>query len=135
MYFLNNWVTVKWLWEILWCQKHSSHGIFPFTYIFSYILNTYLSSYFPEITGSGSCGLKLFLQFCSLIIAFTQHFSTLDLGMRLLGEKLAHKRKKGDTKITKTKGKWQMENCSAILMVVAKEKSILCSPMCENAGF
>lgn len=86
MYFLSKWP---------WNDYEKFHDVkntfilYDFSFHIHVLLDSciYLSSYFPEVIESGSYGLKLFLQFCSLIISFTHHFPMLDLGMKLEREK------------------------------------------------
>lgn len=49
--------------------------------------------------------------------------------------KIAYERKRGDAKRINTIGTWQMENCFAMLITVAKEESTLYLHICENARF
>ena len=109
-----------------------SYIISSFTCMFPLYSFTFYLSIFLGVTGSGSHGLKLFPQFCSLIISFFHDFPTLDLGMKSKGEK-QHTRGRQETQKEERQqnkvGKWQMENCCAVLIAVAKgkKKSTLCS--------
>lgn len=49
--------------------------------------------------------------------------------------KIAYEKKRGDAKLINTTGTWQMGNCSAMLITMAKDESTLGSGICENAGF
>lgn len=81
-----------------------SYIISSFTNMFPLDSCTFLSSCFPWegkwFTGSGSHGLKLFPQFCGLIISFFHDFPMLDLGMKLKGEK-QHTRGRQETQKTR----------------------------------